>query len=230
MAKPYVIAGELFPTQAELERRVKEHLNSHPVNDVFGDPFLRNVINTLHEEVRAAGQHCSGVFEYLTWEEQLRRGLDSADRYRGGCLLRCWFEPLGDWRDVTAYPWRKSKPEQEIKRALREKIAFFLPRPQTSDRCHREGCRESGSALEYEHIRPTFNAIADECLALMAPEEIATRFGYSKFTPGRDELVHCIPNVHPAVVRLIALHEANEWEWLCSFHHRGVRPLELVVA
>lgn len=223
MAKQYSVAGRTFPTQAELEREVKEHLNSHDFNTVFGDQFLRAVVNSLHDEVRAAGQRVV-LFEYLDWREQVRRALDTADRYRGGACLYGFFLPLEDWRDVTVYPWRKSKPEQDIKSALREKIASVLPRPHATDRCNREGCTARGHDLEYEHISPTFNEIAESCLALCTPEEISTRFGYSKFIPGRDHLVYCLPEDHPAVRRLFALHEHNEWEWLCALHHRGVRP------
>lgn len=229
MAKQYTVAGRMFSTQSALENEVKRCLNSHPVNTVFGDLFLREVINTLHESVREAGQHCTGVFEYLDFGEQARRGYDTAERHRGGKILRCWFEPLGDWRDVTVYPWRKSSPQNEVKKALRQKIAFHLPHPTQHDFCNRDGCTARGRDVEYEHISPTFDEIANECLGLMSEAEIESKFGYSKFIPGRDELVHCIPDDHPAVQRLIELHKNNRWEWLCAAHHRNVRPLELRV-
>jgi len=77
--------------------------------------------------------------------------------------------------------------------------------------------------LEYHHIAPEFDTIAEECLALMAPLEIAERFGYSKFIPGRDELSRLIPRDHPAILHLIEAHRWNQWEWLCKAHHRNVR-------
>lgn len=229
MAKQYTVAGRVFPTQTALEDEVKRALNSHPLNTVFGDTFLREVINTLHPSVLEAGQHCTGVFEYIDFVEQRKRGHDTAERFRGGKILLCWFEPLGDWRDVTVYPWRKSSPKNEIKKALREKIALQLPHPSDYDFCSHEGCGARGSQVEYEHVSPTFDEIATECLTLMSEDEINSKFGYSKFIPGRDHLVHCIPDDHPAVQRLVELHQSNKWEWLCSWHHRGVKPMDLVV-
>lgn len=227
-AKPYtIVVSYNFPTQTALEREIKRHLDALPLNERCEDLFLASVINSYHPGVIAAGQRSTGEFEYLDWAEQARRGLDSADRYRGGKLLTTRFLPLDDWRDVTAYPWRAAaNGVSDIKRALREKIAPILAKPGPDCRCAVEGCTADWRDLEYQHAEPTFNQIANECIALMAPEEIESRFGYSKFIPGRDELAHCIPSDHPSILHLIDRHTMNTWEWLCAFHHRGVAVRE----
>ncbi len=220
-SKAYTVAGQAFRTQADLNAAVHAALYSHGCNVEFTDPFLQAVINEHHADLRAAGQHSTGRFEFLDWGEQVRRGLDSAERYRGGKLLRGWIEPYGGWMPVTAYPWKRGDPAHHIKKALREKAAAFLPHPTPADRCAREGCTATGFALEYEHVRPTFAEIADECLVLMTRAEIETKFAYNKFRAGYTELVHCIPDDHPAVEHLRARHRDNRWEWLCAGHHRN---------
>lgn len=222
-AKTYTVLGVLYPRQVDLEAAVKSALNRHPKNVRFVDPFLAAVVNEHHPEVKIAGQRATGQFEYLDFQEQLRRGLDSAQRFRGGNLLMGFFKPLDEWRDVTVYPWRgQGNHRQDIKLALREILAPLLPKPAPCDRCTYLGCRASGSAVEYHHVSPTFDAIAEACLGLMAPEEISTRFGYSKFVRGRDDLFRCLPSDHPAVTFLLQSHTSNQWEWLCKAHHRNV--------
>ena len=223
MTKQYTVGGRVFAKQADLDAEVKRCLNAHPFNVVFHDDFLAAVVNELHPDVIAAGQHTKGEFEYIDYMEQMRRDYDTADRYRGGKLLLTRFYPLDEWRDVTVYPWRKAeKPEKNLKVALREKIAPHLPKPQQWSQCAVIGCKARGRGLEYQHVSPTFDDIANDCLALMSKEEISAQFGYNKFVPGRDHLVYCIPDDHPATHRLFDLHADNQWEWLCAFHHRNV--------
>lgn len=222
--KTYTVNGQTFAYQTHLDAAVKSALNSHKLNEEFVDDFLAAVINEHHEEVIRAGQHASGRFLYLDIIGQVERMMDTVERYRGGNVLLGYFVPLEDWRDVTVYPWRKSRnPRVELKRTLREKIGPHLPHPTYRDRCSAVGCVARDRELEYEHVRPTFNEIAEECLAWMTDEEIDSRFGYSKFNPGNREPVHYLPDEHPAVQHLIARHVGNEWTWLCSYHHRGVR-------
>jgi hypothetical protein len=221
--KSYTIAGVVYPRQADLEAAVKAALNSHPFNFPFEDAFLAAVINAEHQEVREAGQRATGRFEYLDFGEQLRRGMDTAERYRGGNKVMGWFEPLGDWRDVTVYPWRgRGNHRGDVKRALREISTEFLPHPMLTDFCVHPGCGSQGARLEYHHVAPEFDEMAERAMALMTPEEIEARFGYRKFEPGQDELSRLIPRDHPAVQCLVDAHESNIWEWLCAKHHRGV--------
>ncbi len=228
--KRYEVAGLVFPTQSSLEAEIHRRLFSQPLNQEFEDQFMATVINTYHQEVIAAGQHTTGLFRFLDFREQTRRGLDSATRHRGGKLLMSFFDPLGDWRDCTAYPWRGQRnPRRDIKNALREKINEYLPRPKSTDRCARQPCTATGSALEYQHIDPTFNEIAEACMELMTEAEIETRFGYSKFKTGFGDVCDLLPPLHPAVKRLIDLHIFNDWEWLCAYHHRGVTAAHPVV-
>lgn len=221
--KRYEVAGLVFPTQSSLETEIKRRLNSHPINREFEDQFMAAVVNAYHPEVIAAGQRTTGLFQYLDFGEQVRRNLDSATRHRGGKLLMSFFDPLSDWRDCTVYPWRgQGNHRRDIKNALREKINQFLPHPKLTDRCARQPCDATGAQLEYQHIEPTFNEIAEACMELMTEQEIETRFGYSKFKAGFGDVCNLLPPLHPAVKRLLDLHIFNEWEWLCAYHHRGV--------
>lgn len=217
------VAGEVFRTTAELERKIKSILDGVPINLKFTQPFLAAVINTYHDEVIAAGQRASGEFEYLTWQEQTRRGYPTAERFRGGKLMMGFFEPLCDWRDVTVYPWKKSDDRQEVKRALREKVSRMLPHPSQTDRCDVLGCSKAGSDLEYHHVSPTFDEMAEIAIQHCTDEEVQCRFGYSKFKRGTFTVADFIPNDHRAIRLLMEMHEQNEWQWLCKFHHRNVQ-------
>jgi hypothetical protein len=220
--KSYTVAGRHFATQRDLDAAIKEALNSHPRDTPFEDTFLAAVINELHPEVRAARQRVT-AFQYLSYGEQLRRGLATAQQFRGGNIMLGWFEPADEWTDVTVYPHRKpTDPRRLFHMALRAKIAPHLPHPGADDRCAEAGCTASGVQLEYEHAEPTFLAIASACMEVFTEEEIAGRFGHNKFLPGKRNLVDCIPDVHPAIARLRELHQDNRWMWLCKLHHRNV--------
>jgi hypothetical protein len=222
-AKPYTVAGRHFPRQGDLDAAIKAALNQHPRNVEFTDEFLAAVINELHPDVLAAGQKVER-FQYLTWDEQLRRNMPTAGGYRGGGIVLGWFEPLGRWEDVTVYPHRQASRDSDLRQALRIKINPYLPRPTLRDHCDIPTCPVTGYGLEYEHANPTFKQIVDACLALMTEEERATRFGYNKFDPARRTIEDCIPDTHPAVRLLFEGHTNNQWMWLCKFHHRNVQP------
>ena len=221
MAKTYDLAGQYFTTQKALEATVKEIIRSLQMDTVFRNDLLREIVNTLHPEVMQSGQQSDGRFEYLSWREQVRRKLPYAEMYRGGPVMTSFFVPLGDWRDVTVYPWRKNiyEPRTQLVAALRVKAAPMQPRPTLSDKCAYPGCRANGYALHYHHLAPTFAEMVDECMALISNKEQSTLFGYSKFAPGILEVSDCIPDNHPAIARLKKLHESNSWIWLCHQHH-----------
>jgi hypothetical protein len=221
VAKSHTVAGRHFRRQGDLDAAIKERLNSHPRNIEFTDDFLAAVVNELHPDVLAAGVRVTR-FQYLTWDEQARRGMPTANGYRGGGIVLGWFEPLGRWEDVTVYPHRQASRATDLRQALRIKINPHLPRPTDRDWCATPGCQVWGLQLEYEHAEPTFKQIADACLALMSEQERTTRFGYSKFDPARRTIEDCIPDDHPAVRLLFELHQDNRWLWLCKLHHRNV--------
>ena len=157
----------------------------------------------------------------LTYRMQQQYGFDNASRYyRGGLLLVGWFEPLSEWRDVSAYPWRKRGNKQEIASALRAKVSQFLPKPKMLDECAVTDCHQNGTRLRYHHLQPSFKSIVDQCMTLVTEKEIETLFNYDKFAPGICSVADFIPNDHPAVQRLEELHRTNEWCWYCEWHHR----------
>lgn len=222
--KEYRFGSWYFPTQTALEQEIKNILKSVAMNQTFQQPLLEAVVNTLHPAVVHAGQRVVR-FEYLSADEQSRRGLSTAGEFRGGKLMMGFFEPLGEWRDVTVYPWRKASNHQELKQAFRKIIAEYLPRPQSHHRCTMPGCGAEWRTLEYQHVAPTFNEIAKVCLELCTAEEVESLFGYSKFSAGADiySVADVISATHPAVRYLIKAHQTNQWGWLCPEHHRGVQ-------
>lgn len=230
--QPMLIAGREFKYRKDLEEAIHAELWRLVRNKPVRSDFLAAVINALHEGVRSAGQRATGAFEILDAREQRRRGMDTVGRFHlgldnpNGILVTAWFQPLKAWRPCSVYPWRKSlRPEIEIKRALREKIGMILPRPNGTDSCARGYLGPCEGVLEYEHRSPTFDQIAQQCIALIAPAELQSLFGYNKFVPGREDLVHCIPDDHPAIRLLRQLHTGNDWVYLCSYHHRGAGRL-----
>ena len=218
MAKTYDLAGQYFTTQKALEATVKEIIRGLQMDTVFKNDLLREIVNTLHQDVKDSGQRSTGEFEFVSWQEQEARGLAYSKMFRGGPVMMTRFEPLGEWRDVTVYPWRRQKPKAAISAALRVKATSVLPFPPPDARCSYPGC-SANYHLHYHHVAPTFEQILEECLPLVSTEEMESLFGYSKFAPGVFDVSDCIPNDHPAVLRLIELHKTNEWAWLCEYHH-----------
>lgn len=215
-----VVLGETFTTQRELEARISATLQSVPRDEPFEQPFLAAVINGYHVEVVEAGQTCTGLFEFLTWDGIQERQLP----VRYPSLLRGWFDPFGGWCDVTAYPWKRRSPRQDAKAALRDIVSQEIqPQPPTEAACQFPGCRVRDH-LEYHHDSPTFDEMAMHAMLRMDESEIATRFGYQKFdreNPYR-QLSDCIPRTHPAVQYLREAHRTNRWFWLCRAHHAQV--------
>lgn len=225
MNKVYDFGRWHFESQTDLEHAVKERIRDIPVDQRFRDDLLIDVINELHPDVIAARQSVVAL-EFLSYSEQRLRGMASADLYRGGKVMMGYFEPLGEWRDVTVYPWRRSKHQTEIKQAFRAIVAPYLPKPTPDNRCVMPDCSANWKTLEYQHVAPTFDEIATRCLSFCTVDEIAIRFGYNKFTskPTIFSVADVIPATHPAVIELLRSHQSNQWAWLCPEHHRGVSP------
>jgi len=220
----YDLAGKHFNSQAALERAVKEYLRQAPRNTEFKSRFLRDIVNTLHPDVLRSPYRSTGDFRILTWEEQCRRGLPTAEQWRGGILVETFFRGLDRWQDVTVYPWKHPSIEQQFIQALRAKANAFIPSPGLFDRCAEPGCSASGFDLEYHHISPPFNEMVQEALRLISAEERENRFGYDKFAEGTCSLADFIPDDHPAVLLLAQLHRGNSWVWLCPKHHKERTP------
>ena len=215
----YDLAGVHFPTQTALAQAVKQRLAVAPLNVPFQSRLFRDIVNTLHPDVIAAQQRSTGDFIFLTWGEQRRRGMQTAQMFNGGKLLITRFEPLGEWRDVTVYPWKKRKRRAELVDVLRLKTNELLPRPTDDDYCAYPGCDRHGFDLVYHHIDPDFRTIAQECLPYFTDKEQSTLFGYSKFSPGVVTPADCVPADHLVIHRLAEIHSCNKWAWLCTAHH-----------
>jgi hypothetical protein len=106
--KPYTLAGLHFATQAALEQEIRERLNAQPLNALFWDRLLAEVLNTLHEGIRASKHFATGWFLRLDYEEQVARGMASALRGEAPVLVAEFF-PGGLRCEVTAFPWRKNR-------------------------------------------------------------------------------------------------------------------------
>lgn len=211
----YQVNGRLYPTQVALEAEIRDTLGAQNLDEPFTSAFLAAVLNTLDERIRASGQQATGAFERLSIEEQERRGLEP----RPGPLLMAEFEPSGKWLPCSAFPWRRRPRDyrDEIKEALRELLALYLPRPGPSTRC--------AECFSVRDLQPWWDEgvrerIAEECLDLMTPEEVAGRFGFNRFSIERDNLAMLLPAAHPAVRHLLQSHA--KYEWRCRLHAQAL--------
>ena len=171
-------------------------------------------MNELHPDVVARGYTATAFCE-RSWRFQSAR---VRAQLQGGTLFEAFFRELGRWQDVTTYPWRRPPIVHEIKQALRTKFAILIrPGARAGDACAVCGATDF---LEYDHLEPTFEELAQECLARMSPHEITTRFGYDKFAAQTISLADFLPDRHSAVLHLVARHRDNRWQWLCVPHHR----------
>lgn len=209
-----------FRTQKGLTDELQQVVRDAPLDREFANELLARVLNELHPYVRHRAHHATGLFLKASEQLQRKRKYPTADRLRGGFLVLSWFEPLGRWASPAVSPaWWGVRNETAIRRGLREKI--LLPRPRRADRCAEAGCAWTDSSkLQYDHVKPTFYEIVNQCMASVTKAELQGRFGYSPFREGVFTLADCIPDEHPAVVRLHELHQGAQWQWLCPLHHR----------
>lgn len=216
----YDLAGRHFDSQKELEQTVKSYLANAPRDSEFQSRFLRDIVNTLHREVLQSPHRSTGDFRILTYQEQRRLGLATAEQWRGGIMVQTYFVPLNRWQDVTVYPWKRASIDRQLIDALRAKANTFIPHPSLLDRCEAEGCTDS-TGLQYHHVDPEFKDMARQALALISDKEKQGRFGYDKFARGKFSLADFIPDEHPSVRLLKTLHQGNKWMWLCREHHKA---------
>jgi len=204
------VGGVEYRTKVALKRLAQEVVRALDGMGEQDDPFLASLINEHNLAVRMLGQRATGMVRIV--------------RLPGvsGLHVQAFLEPLNDWRPVSVYGWEKENPRVVMKHKLREKLYSYIPRPSPSDRCAIEGCPIGWGGLEYDHVDPTFDQIAEECLRFMDDREIVTRLGFDYSTTEPTEFF-TIPDDHPAVLRLIELHRDNLWRWLCGPHHRGIR-------
>src|SRR5574343_368779 len=121
----YSINGREFPSQMALEKAIKQELKTMPRDTVVANDFLREVVNTLHPDVLQSGNKSDGRFRLLSWQEQRKLGMKTAEQYRGGELMQTYFIPLDRWQDVTVYPWRRPPARSQVVQALRSKASDF---------------------------------------------------------------------------------------------------------
>lgn len=218
--KSYTFGKWTFRSQKDLESAVKSERAALPRNQPVINELLLDVLNHLHPDVQSSGLTAIRI-QILSGTEQRRRGMETAEKFAGNDLTMAYFKPIGEWRKVTLYPWRKGSSRAIVKRAFREIIAGYLPDPEKHHRCCIPRCTAAWDSLQYHHVSPTFDEIAEKCIALCTEEEICTKFGYNKFefSDDIDSFADIIPATHPAVRELIKLHMNNQWAWMCAEHH-----------
>ena len=215
----YIVAGQPFEGRKDLEREIKRHVHSLPLNIMTKEPFLAAVINEHHGRLREAGQKASGYFWYVTGGLMAEEFPTLAQRWRGGRALLCYLTPMNHWRPVTVYPWRRSNPKAHAKGILRGKIAPYLPQHAPNEVCAVPGCGATWG-LQCDHVSPTFNEIADECLKLISLDALEAEWQRRKYLFEDDDPVDIIPDSHPVIQKLFELHKKAELRWLCPEHHR----------
>jgi hypothetical protein len=209
------VQGQTFGSLRALSEEIGRRRIAHDLDKVFADPFLSEVVTTMHPDVLARGYHAA-CFRETSWRYQT----EAERRARGGfTVFKAWFVEINRWQACTTYPWRRASADAQVTEALREKFRRFVrPLPSIAEACSQCG---AGEGLEYDHVAPTFDEIAHRCLRLMTPEERTSRFGWDKFSPAGVPLADHIPDDHPAMVTFFAMHRGNRWQWLCPACRRG---------
>jgi hypothetical protein len=214
--RPYIVQGVAYTSLDALAAELSRRRDRHALDAVFDDAVIAEVINTMHPEIVTSAQTA------LRFRKRSMETLPSWIRAQCPAVWRfeAFFVPLQRWQDVSAYPWRKPSVIADLKIALR---AIFREhcRPKIAEACAIDDCGRA-EFLEFDHIEPSFNEISNECIGLMTPDEIETKFGYDQFDPERMTLAAFIPLEHPAVMHMIATHRIGRFQWLCPEHHRAV--------
>lgn len=214
---PYVVRGESFSSLEKLKKRVQEIRHSYPDNVEYYDPFLAEIVDTMHPSVVRNGYRITRFRN--TPKHLLPPSLQEQLLPSYPWLMMGLFEPIHQWQDVTLYPWLSKGVSQHIKEALRKIWEMRLrPAPTWDDSCARCGRVDQ---LQYDHIVPSFNEIADACLKVVTQEERDTLFGYDKFEAGTMSLADFILRdaARPVLLLLQESHRNNVWQWLCRDCH-----------
>lgn len=219
----YYVGGKFYKTQKALNDEISFALRSVEKNILFYNDFFKNIVNELHPDSLQHNQKSNGNFYYLDTKGQAAKGILRKET-KGQNIVITFFEPINRWMPVTLFPHKyqsKNIVTQDFIAALRKKSVHFLPEKNKSTRCSIDGC--SNKQLEYHHCTPTFKEMAQEALQLFTSAELDSKFGYCKFNPEEtDSLDKCIPNDHPAVMKLKELHQTNQFMWLCKKHHADI--------
>lgn len=213
MAKKFKFADWEFDTQKELDLTIKTIFNECPRNVEFENEFLLTIINTLHKGVKKYGLTCTKL-KLLEWDYQTGVWEFVRERFRGGLFVIGFFEPIKKWHGVTVYPHKKTTVKQNLINALRQKWSESAKKRDPNARC--EVCNRTNPQLHHDNIG--FKEIAEKCIIYFSEEEI--KYGVGDDWWKHESEADAIPNNHPAVEKMLELHEKVKYKWLCFDCHK----------
>jgi hypothetical protein len=210
--KSFNFGGLTFESQKELDLVIKTILSECPRNIEFENEFFKELINNLHEGVKKYNLKVT-KFKILDYNNQIGEWEFARDRFRGGIYVLGFFEPIMKWHGVTLYPHKKTNVRQNLINALRQKWAESTIKREPFAKC--EICGNLKPQLHHDNI--AFKIIADKCMSYFSQEEI--NYGVGDDWWKHESESDAIPNSHPAVQKMLELHNEVKYRWLCSDCH-----------
>ena len=202
-----------FDTQTSLDKAIKEKIQEVPLDKEFYDEFLLSIINELHERVKEKNLKCS-LLKIITFRNQVREWEFIRHRFRGGILVTGFFEPINKWHGVTLYPHKKKSIKQKLVLCLRQKWSEQAQKRNPTTTC--EKCDDPFPLLHHDNI--PFKEIAEQCIPYFTEKEKEEGIGDDWWW--HESEADAISNNHPAVIKMLELHNKVKYRWLCRNCHK----------
>jgi len=204
-----------FETQTALDKAIKMNIQWIPFNQEITDDFLLAVINNLHSEVIKRNLKCTKI-KLIDWNGQEGEWEWCRKRFRGGIFVLGFFEPLMQWHGVTLYPHKRTpgKIKPKLISCLRQKFNEQAEQREPNARC--ENCNGLKPQLHHDNIE--FKEIANECLKYFTEKELKEGIGDDWWW--HESEADAIPDNHPAVLKMLELHQNVKYKWLCWECHK----------
>lgn len=203
-----------FDTQIDLDRAIHQIILKSPKNVEFNNPFLQELINTYHTDVKKRNYKVTKL-QLLDWNGQVGKWEFCRDRFRGGVFVIGFFEPINEWHGVTLYPHkRKWNVKEKLILALRQKWSENTKKRDINQKC--EICGEPFPELHHDSV--SFSELAEKCLKEFSPEELENGIGDDWWL--HESEADAVPDNHPAVLKMLELHKDVKYKWLCWKHHK----------
>jgi len=203
-----------FKSKKELDLVIKQKIKKAEKNVKLYDELLLTVVNELHEEVKKRNYKVTCI-KILDWDGQVGRWSFCRDRFRGGIFVIGFFEPIKEWHGVTLYPHkRNNNPKSSLILSLRQKWSESVKRRSSFVRC--EICRNYNPQLHHDNI--SFNEIFNICYNFFSDKEKSEGVGDDWWL--HEQEADAIPDEHPAVKKMLELHNKVKYRWLCSYCHK----------
>ncbi len=202
-----------FNTTKELETVIKTMIIESPRNVEFNNEFMSAFINKYHQPV-AQRNYKVTKFKILDWHGQTGKWEFCRDRFRGAIYVLGFFEPINEWHGVTWYPHKsKHNVRQKLITSLRQKWSESAKKRNANQLC------ENGNHPypQLHHDSESFKSIVEIALKEFTPEELDKGVGNDWWL--HENEADAISDDHPAVKKILELHDNVKYRWLCRDCH-----------